>query len=651
MALAWNRGELAAGGRDFLGSLRMFCFRLTGILLITCLAVTAACNAAPLPADANILNVRNFGAKGDGATDDTLAIQAAIDNLPAFNRQHPWQTKIIYFPNGIYRVSGTLARRDSEGHYLPCLVIIGESQAKTVIRLADNAPGFQDPAHPKSVLYTSSGLLGRDPSAGGKNYVGLGEGNDAYVNTIENITIAVGKGNAGAIGVDYLANNIGAIRDVTIRSDERAHTGLSMTRKWIGPALIQRVAVSGFDVGVDVSNTEYSVTLDGVSVKKSRRFGLRNDSNSIAFSNLSIDAEAGTGVANIGDKALMTGISATISGRGSAAIENSGAANLKGINVSGFRADTEGAGRTDWSGVFAADVRTGDSKWELPVRSMPIPDEATSSGWANVQAFGAVPDPNVDSTNAIAAAFRSGAKTIYFPTGQYHVTNTISVPPTVEKIEGLFSTIFATRGARGIYPVFLTEERTSPLALRRFIVEGRNGGYVVLEQRAQPPVIVQDMVAFGIGFLNRLPEGGYVFADNISGGGRNKIAGPSAVWFRQLNAEAGGTIIENSGASLWILGAKTEQTPTLIEGRDGSRNEVVGGLVYRVKPEPTEQPLFVMKDSKLIASYAEEAFAPSAVYSIHLKANIANRDSLIRATDLPPRGKFARMVPQLAVGN
>lgn len=649
MAFEWARGARRTGGQDYCLSFRSVHGCLLALLLIDWFIATPSI-ATPMPGDANVLNVRDFGAKGDGATDDTAAVQTAIDRLPAFNPQHPWQTKIIYFPNGTYRVSSTLARRDPEGHYLPCLVIIGESQAKTVIRLVDAAPGFQEVEHPKSVIYTSSGLLGRDPRAGGKDYIGLGEGNDAYLNTIENITVEVGKGNPGAIGIDYLANNIGTIRDVTVRSVERAHTGLLMTRKWIGPALMQRVTISGFDVGIDVSNTEYSVTLDRVTIRKCSRFGLRNASNSIAFANLNIDAAGGVAVANLDQQALMTGISATISGRGSAAIENSGSANFKDINVSRFHPDG-GAEQRDWSGVFTADKRIGDAKWEIPVRSMAIPDEATASGWANVQAFGAIPDSSVDSTSAIAAAFRSGAKTIYFPTGQYRITNTIAVPPSVEKIEGLFSTVFATRAARGIYPVFLTEERTLPLALRRLIVEGRSGGYVILEQRAQPPVIVQDVVAFGIGFLNRLPEGGSVFADNISGGGRNKIAGPAAVWFRQLNAEAGNTIIENSGASLWILGAKTEQTPTLIEGRDGSRNEVVGGLVYRVKPEPTEQPLFVIKDSKLIASYAEEAFAPNAVYTIHLKANIANRDSLIRATDLAPRGKFARVVPQLAVGD
>src|SRR5690606_29391757 len=43
-------------------------------------------------------NVRRFGAKGDGKTDDTQAIQAAIDA----------GTGTVYFPKGSYRITAPL---------------------------------------------------------------------------------------------------------------------------------------------------------------------------------------------------------------------------------------------------------------------------------------------------------------------------------------------------------------------------------------------------------------------------------------------------------------------------------------------------------------------------------------------------------------
>ena len=54
------------------------------------LALLAGCANAParaenivFPADAGVLNVRDLGVKGDGTTDDTAALQAAIDKYHA----------------------------------------------------------------------------------------------------------------------------------------------------------------------------------------------------------------------------------------------------------------------------------------------------------------------------------------------------------------------------------------------------------------------------------------------------------------------------------------------------------------------------------------------------------------------------------------
>jgi hypothetical protein len=48
----------------------------------------------------NVINVKYFGAKGDGTTDDTAAIQAAIAAAPT--------RTVVYFPKGNYYVSGEL---------------------------------------------------------------------------------------------------------------------------------------------------------------------------------------------------------------------------------------------------------------------------------------------------------------------------------------------------------------------------------------------------------------------------------------------------------------------------------------------------------------------------------------------------------------
>lgn len=83
----------------------------------------------PFPSWKNVQT--DYGAKGDGVTDDTAAIQAAIDDL----RNMPgnaWST--LYFPAGTYRIEKTVINR-RRGHtdWLGCQ-IVGENPATTILQ-------------------------------------------------------------------------------------------------------------------------------------------------------------------------------------------------------------------------------------------------------------------------------------------------------------------------------------------------------------------------------------------------------------------------------------------------------------------------------------------------------------------------------------
>jgi hypothetical protein len=84
-------------------------------------------------------NVRALGAKGDNVTDDTAAIQKAID-----------AHRVVYFPTGFYRVTDTLKLK-------PDSVLIGLHPSLTQIVLPDRTPAYQGVGAPKALVESAKG--------------------------------------------------------------------------------------------------------------------------------------------------------------------------------------------------------------------------------------------------------------------------------------------------------------------------------------------------------------------------------------------------------------------------------------------------------------------------------------------------------------
>ena len=136
------------------------------------------------PPDAGVVNVKTFGTKGDGKTDDTNAIQEAINSLK--------ERQTLYFPNGIYLVSNTLVdpagKSVKRGVCVGCIrniITQGQSRTGTIIKLKDGAASFDDSRHPKAVIKTMAG-------------------NQAFGYRFLNLTIDIGSGNPGASGISYM---------------------------------------------------------------------------------------------------------------------------------------------------------------------------------------------------------------------------------------------------------------------------------------------------------------------------------------------------------------------------------------------------------------------------------------------------------------
>ena len=93
----------------------------------------------PLPPSDEWVNVHTLGVKGDGTTDDTAALQRAID-----------AHRVLYIPGGHYVVRDTLTLR-------PDTILIGLHPTLTQIDLLDETPGYQGIGAPKAVILAPAG--------------------------------------------------------------------------------------------------------------------------------------------------------------------------------------------------------------------------------------------------------------------------------------------------------------------------------------------------------------------------------------------------------------------------------------------------------------------------------------------------------------
>lgn len=162
---------------------------------------------APVPTDIAALpemdtwiNLRALGAKGDGVTDDTAVLRAAI-------AQH----RAIYLPSGRYRVSETITLR-------PDTVLIGLNPITTQILITDFTPAFQGVNGPtEPPLASDAPGAGRrlpPPFAGRGSPVPMIETPRGGTNIITGIGLDTGGVNNRAVALKWMAGAHSLVNDV-----------------------------------------------------------------------------------------------------------------------------------------------------------------------------------------------------------------------------------------------------------------------------------------------------------------------------------------------------------------------------------------------------------------------------------------------------
>jgi len=594
------------------------------------------------PANSRVVNVRDFGAKGDGIADDTKAIQKAIINT-SDTKTNNAGTSLIYFPNGTYLVSNTLAWPNTP--YF-ARILQGQSQNGAIVKLKDRAAGFGDPKNNKAVLTTFEG-----------NSTG-----NAFRHSIYNLTVDVGSGNPGADGIRFISNNQGGIRNVTIRSsDGQGRAGLAMDKAWPGPSTIKNLRVVGFDYGIFAIGPEYSLTFENITLENQKVAGINNLWNLLSIRGLTSRntvpvIKSGASDNNHDGRSYTLVIDGNFSGglSGNAAIEfNSGILFARNITTSGYQAVIKQGDKlvpgnkvTEYVGGQSYSLfPSPQTSLNLPVQEIPTIPWDDINTWANVEAYGAKANDDQDDADGIQKALDSGKTTVYFPLGGYKISKTLRVGGNVRRIIGLESYLEVINPLKSeTSSVFRFEGGNQDVVvLERFLTNFGSNNYTWFEN-ASPRTLVLRNIAINSGKSYRNTTGaGRLFIEDIVGG--TWVFDRQEVWARQLNPENQGTKIVNNGGKLWILGLKTEKAGTVVETKAGGKTEILGGLLYPVQAVPTEQPAFINHNSSVSVSIAESCYTQDYNYKVIIQEIRDGITKTLPNTAIPKRSVCSFTLP------
>jgi hypothetical protein len=575
------------------------------------------------PADADVLDVRAYGAVANDGLDDTAAIQAALNAFPNGNR-------IIYLPDGTWDVSDTLRwpAGTPGATDFKRTILQGQSRDGTLLRLRDGAPGFGDKALSKPVIYTGPAPAQR------------------FRNAVRDLTVSVGRGNPGADGIQFNASNQGTVRRVRIRSEDgQGATGLNLAfTSEIGPLLVKDVHVIGFDHGVRTGDAINGIVVEGLTVEGQSVAGLRNGGQVFSlrgFKSINrvpaiINGTNPYGGVDTGG--VLTLVDAYLIGTGEArnvsAITSAAFLFARNVISTGYRRVLEkptingtlvqaGASLAEYtSEAVEAEFPSAGRSLGLPVAETPdVPWDALAD-WVSPLAYGAVGNGTADDTAAIQAAIDSGKPTVYFPAGKtFRMTGDVFVRGGARRLigtEGRFTGTGRFVVRDGTHPVVVIERMTAAPAV---------------EHQGSRTLVLRHLLGAGVTGTGT----GDLFIEDMVGGPVRLLNPAQRAWARQLNVELDGEVnVLNQGATLWVLGLKTERGNIKVDTQAGGATEVLGAHIYSTS-QPKTAPIFRIHESRAsFAGVAESNFDGNR-YTDYVSETRGGVTSVLQAGETPPR--------------
>jgi hypothetical protein len=389
--------------------------------------------ARPNDGKAVYLTADNFLVKGDGIADDSAVLQQAINKVRETTNQG-----ILFVPAGRYRLTKTI-------YIWPGIRLIGFGALRPTFVLARNTPGFQQ--GPAYMVFFAGGRPGANVNPPDANP-------GTFYSAISNIDIEIQDGNPGAVGVraHYAQHCFLAHMDF--------HIGSGLAGIHDGGNVAEDVHFYGGQYGIWTRKPSpgWQFTVIDATFDGQREAAIREHEAGLTlirpqFKNvptaISIDSQYSDELwLKDGRLENVSGPAVIISNENNARTE----INMENVvcrNVPVFASYRESGKqiaapgeiyevKTFSHGLHFEEMGAAPAIQDVyetaPVGTMPkpaksdIPDLPPMDTWVNIRTLGVQGDGSTDDTEGFRKAIAEH-RAIYLPSGQYRVTDTITLRP------------------------------------------------------------------------------------------------------------------------------------------------------------------------------------------------------------------------------